>query len=112
MAADSAPSWLLAECRNGEVQKLLSVRGAKEGVTGLTIFWMTSLRPGHSPPQVTTAAVTCSHRIFFQSAFSQVPKACQLYYPSPPVISQKGADMEKNHAAVLPESSTNFNLSS
>ena len=25
----------------------------------LTMFWMTSFRPGQSPPQVTTAAVTC-----------------------------------------------------
>ena len=44
------------------------------------MFWMTSLRPGHSPPQVTTAAVTCSRK-YFKSAFSQAPRACQLYYP-------------------------------
>ena len=24
------------------------------------MFWTTSFRPGHSPPQVTTAAVTCT----------------------------------------------------
>ncbi len=39
---------------------------AREGcqvmAAGLTTFWMTSLRPGHSPPHVTTAAVTCNHR--------------------------------------------------
>ena len=36
-------------------------RGYQVVAAGLTMFWMTSLRPGHSPPHVTTAAVTCTH---------------------------------------------------
>lgn len=36
-------------------------RGCQVMAAGLTMFWMTSLRPGQSPPHVTTAAVTCRH---------------------------------------------------
>lgn len=45
----------------------------------LTMFWMTSFRPGQSPPQVTTAAVTCqSPTTACQQCASMYTDKCRL----------------------------------